>query len=128
MATLESTRPLTLLRTVIALQTLAVFAAPVTAGLLLTTPYGHVLHSAASYTIWVVAVLHVGAAVPAWRPGGGSPRPILSAAVFLALVSAQVALGIAHVTTLHVPLGVLLFGISVLQLAWVWPLRRPAAA
>ncbi|MGR6922150.1 hypothetical protein ACU635_48550 [[Actinomadura] parvosata] len=110
---------LTFLRAVIALQTLAVFAAPVTAGLLLTTPDGHVLHSASAYTIFVVAVVHVAAAVLAWRPGGGSPRPVLQAAGFLAATSAQVALGIAHVTTLHVPLGALMFGLSLLHLSRV---------
>lgn len=107
----------TFLRTTIGLQTLAVFLAPVTAGLLLTTPYGHSLHSAAAYTIFVVAVVHVVAAVLAWRPGGGPPRPILDATAFLGLVLAQVVLGIAHVTVVHVPLGVLLFGLSLLQLS-----------
>ncbi|MEU5259997.1 hypothetical protein [Amycolatopsis sp. NPDC021455] len=115
----------TFLRVTIALQTLAVFLAPVTAGLLLTTPNGHVLHSASAYTVFVVAMVHVVAAVLAWRPGGGSARPIVHAAVFLALTSAQVALGIAHVKTVHVPLGVLLFGISLLRLAQV---RNPTSA
>ncbi|MGW3352589.1 hypothetical protein ACWDA3_55650 [Nonomuraea rubra] len=110
---------LAFLRVVIALQTLAVFAAPVTAGLLLTTPGGHVLHSAAAYSVFGVAVVHVAAAILAWRPGGGSPRPILNAAGFLAATLAQVALGIAHVTTLHIPLGVLMFGLSLLQLSRV---------
>ncbi|MEV0823113.1 hypothetical protein [Nonomuraea rubra] len=110
---------LAFLRTAIALQTLAVFAAPVTAGLLLTTPGGHVLHSAAAYSVFGVAVVHVAAAVLAWRPGGGSPGPILNAAGFLAATLAQVALGIAHVTTLHIPLGVLMFGLSLLQLSRV---------
>ncbi|MFB4268268.1 hypothetical protein [Nonomuraea sp. GTA35] len=108
---------LTFLRVAIALQTLAVFAAPVTAGLLLTTPSGHVLHSAAAYSVFTVALVHLAAAILAWRPGGGPPGPILNAAGFLAATLAQVALGIAHVTTLHVPLGVLMFGMSLLQLS-----------
>ncbi len=107
----------TFLRGTIALQTLVVFLAPVTAGLLLTTtPNGHVLHSASAYTVWVVAVVQVVAAVLAWRPGGGSPRSVLYAVVFLVLVTAQVVLGIAHVTTVHVPLGVALFGVSLMRL------------
>lgn len=105
------------------LQTLAVFFSAVTAGLLLTTRSGHPLHSAASYTVFVVAVVQVGAAVLAWKPGGGSPRPILFAVVFLALVLAQVALGIAHVKVVHVPLGVLLFGVSLSRLSACLPLR-----
>jgi heme A synthase len=111
----------TFLRVTIALQTLALFLAPITAGLLLTTPNGHVLHSASAYTVWGVAVVQVVAAVLAWRPGGGSPRGVLYAVVFMGLVTAQVVLGIAHVKTVHVPLGVLLFGISLLQLS------RPSA-
>lgn len=106
----------TFLRATIALQTLAVFLTPVTAGLLLTTPSGLALHSASAYALYVVVLVHVVAAVLAWRPGGGSPRPILHAVGFLVLASAQVALGIAHVKTVHVPLGVLLFGLSLLQL------------
>jgi heme A synthase len=107
----------TFLRVTAGLQTLALFLAPVTAGLLLTTPHGHALHSASAYTVWVVAVVQVVAAVLAWRPGGGSPGAILYAVVFLGLVSAQVALGIAHVKVVHVPLGVLLFGVSLLRLS-----------
>ncbi|MFF3442675.1 hypothetical protein [Streptosporangium sp. NPDC002721] len=109
-----------LLRVAITLQTLALFAAPVTAGLLLSSPDGQAWHSASAYTVFTVAVLHLVAAVLVWRPGGGSPRPILYAAGFLGLTLAQVALGLAHVKTLHVPLGVLMFGMSVLRLSRVW--------
>lgn len=112
------------LRVAIILQTLALFAAPITAGLLLTSPSGRTLHSASAYTVFAVGLLHLAAAILAWRPGGGSPKPILYAAVFFGLVLAQIALGIAHVKTLHVPLGVLLFGMSVLQLSQVSAGRR----
>ncbi|GGS83748.1 hypothetical protein GCM10010156_47990 [Planobispora rosea] len=115
------------LRAAIALQTLALFSTPVTAGLLLSTPSGHTLHSASSYGVFVATVLHLVTAVLVWRPGGGSPRPILHAAGFLGLVLAQVALGIAGLKTLHIPLGVLLFGLSLLQLSRVWAGRRVEA-
>ncbi|MBE1500075.1 heme A synthase [Amycolatopsis lexingtonensis] len=105
------------------LQTFAVFLSAVTAGLLLTTRSGHSLHSAAAYTVFIVAVVQVVAGVLAWKPGGGSPRPIGYAVVFLALVTAQVVLGIAHVTAVHVPLGVLLFGVSLSRLSACLPLR-----
>ncbi|WP_410666790.1 hypothetical protein [Amycolatopsis sp. cmx-4-68] len=111
----------TFLRVTIGLQTLAVFLAPVTAGLLLTIPSGKALHSASAYAVFAVTVVHLVAAVLVWRPGGGSPWAILSAAGFLGLVLVQVFLGIAHVKTVHVPLGVLLFGLSLLQLS------RPSA-
>ncbi|GAA3124072.1 hypothetical protein GCM10020254_84090 [Streptomyces goshikiensis] len=64
-------------------------------------------------------MLYVLAAILAWRRGGGSPRPILYASGFLVLASVQVVLGIAHQPALHVPLGVLMFGLSVLDLGRV---------
>ncbi|GAA3408185.1 hypothetical protein [Streptosporangium vulgare] len=114
------------LRVAVTLQTLALFAAPITAGLLLSSPGGRTLHSVSAYGVFTVAVSHLVIAILLWRPGGGSPRPILYAAGFLGLVLAQIALGIAQVKTLHVPLGVLLFGLSVLQLSQVSAGRRRA--
>ncbi|MEV6863593.1 hypothetical protein AB0M44_21625 [Streptosporangium subroseum] len=113
-----------LLRAVITLQTLVLFSAPITAGLLLSSSGGRALHSVSAYGVFTVAVLHLVTAILVWRPGGGSPRPILYAAVFMGLTLAQIALGIAHVKTLHVPLGVLMFGMSVLQLSRVWTDHR----
>ncbi len=79
--TTAKTANLKLLHATVALQTAAVFLQSVTAGLMMTTlPYGHVLHSAGSYTLWVVTVVHVVVAVLAWRPGGGSPQAIWYAA------------------------------------------------
>ncbi len=51
------------------------------------------------------SMLSVLAAVPAWKPGGGSPRPLWYATGFLALGSAQGAAGIAHLPSAHLPLG-----------------------
>ncbi|MER7367576.1 hypothetical protein [Nonomuraea wenchangensis] len=108
---------LSFLRIAIALQTLTILLQAISAGLLLTTSYGETLHGIGARVMWGAALLYVLAAVPAWKPGGGSPRPIGQAAVFLVLASAQVALGIAGMTAVHVPLGVLMFGLSVLALA-----------
>ncbi|MFI6600119.1 hypothetical protein ACIBHX_28080 [Nonomuraea sp. NPDC050536] len=108
------------LRIAITLQTLAVFVQAITAGLMLSSPERGALHSAGGYGVFVVTLVHVIVAILVWRPGGGSPRPILYAAVFFGLALAQIALGIAHVKTLHVPLGVLMFGTSVLQLGRIW--------
>ncbi|MFJ4098600.1 hypothetical protein [Amycolatopsis japonica] len=115
------------LRVAIAVQTLAVFLTPISAGLLLTVPSGHTLHSATAYTLFSVSMLHVLIAILVWRPGGGSAKPILPAAVFLGLTLVQVFLGIAHVTAVHVPLGVLLFGFSLVQLTRIRPAREAAA-
>ncbi|MBB4917361.1 hypothetical protein [Streptosporangium saharense] len=119
--------PTKFLRAASVLLTVTVFIQTITAGLLLSSPTNGPLHSAGAYTVFVVAVLHLVVAILAWRPGGGSPGPILYAAGFLVITSAQVALGIAHLTTLHVPLGALMFGTSLLQLTRLWPTRASAA-
>ncbi|MFF4099752.1 hypothetical protein [Streptomyces sp. NPDC001903] len=104
------------MRVAIALQTLAVFFQAATAGLLLSTSYGETLHGVGARVMYGASMLYVLAAILAWRPGGGTPRPILYASGFLVLASVQVVLGIAHIPSLHVPLGVLMFGLSVLAL------------
>lgn len=100
----------------IGLQTLALLFQAVTAGLLLSTSYGEVLHGVGARVMYGASMLYVLAAVLAWRPGGGSPRPVLYASGFLVLASLQVVLGIAHMPGLHVPLGVVMFALSVLAL------------
>ncbi|AGS67330.1 hypothetical protein [Streptomyces collinus] len=104
------------LRIAIALQTLTIFLQAVSAGLLLTASYGETLHSVGARVMYGASMLYVLAAVLAWKPGGGSPRPVWQAAGFLVLASVQVVLGIAHVPSVHLPLGVLMFGLSVLAL------------
>ncbi|MEU3312466.1 hypothetical protein ABZ743_07365 [Streptomyces sp. NPDC006662] len=122
--TATARRTVAFLRSAIALQTLAVFFQAVTAGLLLSTSYGDLLHGAGARVMYGATMLYVLAAVLAWRPGGGPARPVLYASGFLVLASAQVVLGIAHVPAVHVPLGVAMFGLSLLDLAR----RRGAAA
>jgi hypothetical protein len=118
MATQTTAKPANrkLLHATVALQTVAVFVQSITAGLMMTLPYGHFLHSAGSYTLWVVTVVHVVVAVLAWRPGGGPAQPIWYSAGFLALITAQVYSGLFHLTALHVPLAAALLVASVVYL------------
>ncbi|MFJ8357307.1 hypothetical protein [Streptomyces sp. NPDC093984] len=118
-------RSLTFLQVSVALQTLAIFFQAVTAGVLLSSSHGEVLHSVGARVMYGASMLYVLAAILAWRPGGGTPRPILYASGFLVLASVQVVLGIAHVPSLHVPLGVLMFGLSVLALGQVLTAHLP---
>ncbi|MFG2951627.1 hypothetical protein [Streptomyces adustus] len=104
------------LRIAIIIQTLTIFLQAVSAGLLLTASYGETLHSVGARVMYGASMLYVLAAVLAWKPGGGSPRPVWHASGFLVLASIQVVLGIAHVPSVHLPLGVLMFGLSVLAL------------
>ncbi|MFI9358810.1 hypothetical protein ACWGLP_29185 [Streptomyces lydicus] len=115
--TANAPRSFPFLRIAIALQTLTIFLQAVSAGLLLTSSYGDTLHSAGARVMYAASMLYVLAAVLAWKPGGGSPRPVRHASGFLVLASLQVVLGIAHVPSVHLPLGVLMFGLSVLALA-----------
>ncbi|GHG74785.1 hypothetical protein [Streptomyces griseocarneus] len=115
--TANAQRGSSFLRIAIALQTLTIFLQAVSAGLLLTSSYGEMLHSVGARVMYGASMLYVLVAVLAWKPGGGSPRPVWHASGFLVLASVQVVLGIAHVPSVHLPLGVLMFGLSVLALA-----------
>ncbi|MFE7229067.1 hypothetical protein ACWCRF_35605 [Streptomyces sp. NPDC002405] len=115
--TANARRGSSFLQIAIALQTLTIFLQAVSAGLLLTSSYGETLHSVGARVMYGASMLYVLAAVLAWKPGGGSPRPVWHASGFLVLASVQVVLGIAHVPSVHLPLGVLMFGLSVLALA-----------
>ncbi|GHB04991.1 hypothetical protein [Streptomyces chryseus] len=116
---------LTFMQAAIALQTVSLFFQAVTAGMLLSSSHGAVLHDVGSRVMYGASMVYVLAAVLAWKPGGGAPRPILYASGFLVLASVQVVLGIAHMPSLHVPLGALMLGLSVLALAHVWSRRVP---
>ena len=113
-------------RAALGLQTLALFFQAGTAGALLVSPTGALLHDAGSRVMYGASMLYVVAAVVAWRPGGAGPRPILYASGLLVLASVQVVLGIAHLPALHVPLGVAMVVLSTLDLARV--LTGPAGA
>ncbi|MFE7647572.1 hypothetical protein [Streptomyces phaeoluteigriseus] len=116
-ATANPRRGSSFLRIAIALQTLTIFLQAVSAGMMLTSPYGATLHDVGARVMYGASMLYLLAAVLAWKPGGGPTRPVRHASGFLALASAQVVLGIAHVPSVHLPLGVLMFGLSVLALA-----------
>lgn len=118
----------TFVQVAIALQTLAIFFQAATAGLLLSSSHGELLHGVGARVMYGASMLYVLAAILAWRPGGGSPRPIMYASGFLVLASVQVVLGVARMATLHVPLGVLMFGLSVLALGHVLFSRSPQGA
>ncbi|PKW05489.1 hypothetical protein SAMN05428944_7488 [Streptomyces sp. 1222.5] len=121
-------RGLTFLQVAIALQTLCIFFQAVTAGVLLSSSHGEVLHGVGARVMYGASMLYVLAAVLAWKPGGGSPRPVLHASGFLVLASVQVVLGIAHMPSLHVPLGVTMFALSVLALGQALAARLPGRA
>lgn len=103
-------------RVAVGLQTLALFFQAGTAGALLVSPTGALLHDVGSRVMYGASMLYLVAAVVAWRPGGAGPRPILYASGLLVLASVQVALGIAHQPAFHVPLGIAMVVLSTLDL------------
>ncbi|MER7751071.1 hypothetical protein [Kitasatospora sp. NPDC097643] len=125
--TTAAPRTPTFLQITISLQTLAILFQAVTALVTVTTAHGEVLHSVGARVMYGASMVYLLAAVLAWRPGGGPARPVLYATGFLVLASAQVVLGIAHVLWVHVPLGVLMFSLSVLALGRSLSGRRLSA-
>ncbi|MFJ8978067.1 hypothetical protein [Streptomyces sp. NPDC102282] len=103
-------RSFSFLQIAITLQTVTIFLQAVSAGLLLSSSYGETLHGVGARVMYGASMVYVLAAVLAWKPGGGSLRPVWHASGFLVLASVQVVLGIAHIPSVHLPLGVLMFG------------------
>ncbi|MFD9243580.1 hypothetical protein ACFV0D_16910 [Streptomyces sp. NPDC059556] len=106
-------------RVSVALQTAGIFFQAVTAGAALTSEVGSTLHDLGSKGMYAMSMLYLLAAVLAWRPGGGPARPALYATGFLLLGTLQVVMGVYHVMAVHLPLGVLMFGLSMLDLGRV---------
>jgi hypothetical protein len=104
------------LRAVVVLHVVALLFQAVTAGQLLSSPGGRTLHMTSGVALAVIGLLHLVMAILVWRPGGGSAGFILLAALLLAFTIVAAILGGAGVKTVHVPLGVLLFGGGVAQL------------
>ncbi|GAA3036746.1 hypothetical protein GCM10020229_55160 [Kitasatospora albolonga] len=125
----RSTRFQPFVRVAVGLQTATLLAQAVSAGLTFSTSYGELLHAVGARVTYGATMLYLLAAVLAWRPGGGPGRPVLYATGFLVLSSVQVLAGIAHLASLHIPLGVLMFGTSLLRFGWdVAGYRNGAAA
>lgn len=114
------------LRAVVVLHVVALLFQAVTAGMLLSSPGGRGLHAASGMALAVIGLAHLVVAILVWRPGGGSARFIAPAAGLLVLTIVAAVLGMAHVKTIHLPLGVLLFGGGVMQLTRV--MARPGSA
>ena len=118
-----------LLRVSAALVAALVLAQSVLAGLFVTGDVGMLsLHSATASLLAALAFLQVVAAVLVWRPGRGPAWPIWASVMFFLLIEAQSAAGYARALALHIPMGVLMFGLSVALLSRAWSVRRARSA
>lgn len=93
---------------------------PVWAGLFITGQVSYLgAHGTGAFVALVLVATQFAAAVLLWRPGHGSGVPVLFSAIELVVLVTQVALGGARALAVHIPLGVALFGTTLLFACWV---------
>jgi hypothetical protein len=120
--------PLVLMRIVVTVHALAVFAQPVLAGQFLDGNAGMVkVHGGVAVLIELLGMIQIPVAVLLWRPGRGPLWPAGLSVVLFFVESMQVGFGYARMLALHVPLGVTIVGVMLLLLIWVWRPRLGAA-
>lgn len=103
---------------------LAILAQAVFAGMFLGGAAGmRDVHGAGSLVVLVLSVIQLVVAVLYWRPWRGSGFPALASVVLVVAVVVQSITGDSGVTAVHVPLGMLMFGLAVWLAVWA---LRPA--
>ncbi|GAA2755716.1 hypothetical protein [Actinopolymorpha rutila] len=113
--------PFTAFRTLVALQSVAIFVQAITAGMIVAGRSGAKdLHGGTATLAFAFSLLTLVAAILVWKPGGGSARIIVPSAVMLVLIAVQAVLGGAHQKLVHVPLGVALFGGIIVMVMQAW--------
>lgn len=117
--TAKGTGYLTEFKILTALNTLAVLFQAVTAGQLLSGASAGP-HDIGAGAVHVLGLAQLVVAVLVWRPGRGAGWPALVGLGILLLGFVQSAMGGAGVLTVHVPLGMAVFGLSVWLLVWAW--------
>lgn len=92
---------------------------PVWAGLFITGQVSYLgAHGGGAAVALLLVLLQCPAAVVRWRPGHGNAGPMLFSVVELVLVITQMSLGGTRALAVHLPLGVALFGASLLFARW----------
>jgi hypothetical protein len=102
------------LRGLVLLVAALVLLQSVLAGLFVTGDVGLLeAHSLNASFVTTLAFLQVIAAILVWRPGRGPAWPIWATLASFLLVEVQVGFGYARLVSLHIPMGVALFGLSI---------------
>lgn len=116
--------PVWLLRGLVLLTALLVFVQPVTAGLFVTGDVDMLdLHSTGHLAIMGTVILQFAAAILLWRPGRGRTWPIWATLAMFMIVEMQAGFGYIRDVAIHIPGGVLTFGIAVAMVMGVWSPR-----
>ncbi|HUR07623.1 MAG TPA: hypothetical protein VM347_34130 [Nonomuraea sp.] len=110
---------LTAFKILTVLNTLSVLFQAVTAGQLLSGAAAGP-HGLGAGAVHVLGLAQLVAAVLVWRPGRGTGWPALVGLAILLLGVVQSAVGGSGLLTVHVPLGMAVFGLSVWLLVWAW--------
>ncbi|MER6949328.1 hypothetical protein ABT294_35475 [Nonomuraea sp. NPDC000554] len=110
---------LTAFRVVATLNTLSVLVQAVTAGQLMSG-VSTGLHGTGAFAVHALGLAQLVVAVLLWRPGRDAGWPALVSLAALLLGFVQSAMGGSGVLSVHVPLGMSLFGLSVWLLVWAW--------
>jgi hypothetical protein len=119
--------PLVLMRIVVTVHALAVFAQPVLAGQFLDGNVEMVkVHAGVAGLIELVGLVQIPIAVLLWRPGRGPLWPTGLSVLLFFVEGVQVGLGYNRMLAAHVPLGVTIVAIMLLLLIWVWRPRLGA--
>jgi hypothetical protein len=116
------------LRVVVILHVAAALLQSVTAGMLLSSADGRAMHVMSGIALVAIGAIHLIASILVWRPGRGPAGFMVSAVLLLVLTAIAAMLGEMGAKELHLPLGVLIFGGTIMQLSRVLPRRAPVAA
>ncbi|GAA1991304.1 hypothetical protein [Kitasatospora viridis] len=114
------------LAVVVALECLSIVVQAITAGSFLNgNDSMKDVHAKGAAAVIVLALIQLVLSVVHWRKRGPGWLALASTAL-LVLVVAQAAVGGSHNLAVHVPLGVITFGVAVALATWVWQPRRGA--
>jgi hypothetical protein len=121
------TWPWTLFRICCTVSAVLIFNQAVFAGQFLGGSFGALHTHRENATVAGIAILVTAGSGLLLRLRGGPGWPALASLGLFGLIAAQIALGFAHLLTVHIPLGVAIIVLTVLLTRWSWRSPAPAA-
>ena len=113
------------LSVLITLEAAAIVLQAATAGAFLNGDDGmKSVHAGGAGAVIIIALLQLVFAILLWRPKHGPGWPALASLLLLVMTVVQSAVGGEHALGVHVPLGVLTFGVAAALTVWAWQPRR----
>lgn len=112
-------RGLAALRVLIILNGLAILAQALFAGMFIGGDAAmRNVHGMGAFAVLILGVVQLVVAVLYWRPWRGSGFPALASLVLVLAAVVQSITGGSGVTAVHVPLGMLMFGLVIWLVVW----------